>query len=77
MDLIEKKISSEEIFNGRILHVRRDTVRLPNGGESFREVVDHPGGVCVLALDSQNRALLVSQFEQLTELVLSGELREA
>ncbi len=35
MDLIEKKISSEEIFNGRILHVRRDTVRLPNGGEAF------------------------------------------
>ena len=70
MDLIEKKISSEEIFNGRILHVRRDTVRLPNGGESFREVVDHPGGVCVLALDSQNRALLVSQFRYPYEEVL-------
>ena len=69
MDLIEK-ISSEEIFNGRILHVRRDTVRLPNGGESFREVVDHPGGVCILALDSQNRALLVSQFRYPYEEVL-------
>ena len=61
MDLIEKKISSEEIFNGRILHVRRDTVRLPNGGEAFRDVVDRSGGVCMLALDSPNNALLVSQ----------------
>lgn len=62
MDLIEKTLSSETIFDGRILHVRRDVVRLPDGGEAFREVVDHPGGVCVLALDDQNRALLVSQF---------------
>ena len=70
MDLIEKTLSSETIFDGRILHVRRDTVRLPNGGEAFREVVDHPGGVCVLALDDQNRALLVSQFRYPYEQVL-------
>ena len=62
MDLIEKTLSSEKIFDGRILRIRRDTVRLPNGGDAFREVVDHPGGVCVLALDDQNRVLLVSQF---------------
>lgn len=70
MDLIEKKISSEKIFDGRILHVRRDTVRLPNGEEASREVVDHPGGVCILALDDQNRALLVSQFRYPYEKVL-------
>ena len=62
MDLTEKTLSSEKIFDGRIIHVHRDIVRLPDGGESFREVVDHPGGVCVLALDSQDRALLVCQF---------------
>lgn len=62
MELTEKTLSSEEIFDGKILHVRRDTVLLPNGHQSFREVVDHPGGVCVLALDDQGRALLVSQF---------------
>ena len=62
MELKETTLSSERIFDGRILHIRRDTVRLPDGGESVREVVDHPGGVCVLALDSRNRALLVSQF---------------
>ena len=62
MDLMEKTLSSEKIFDGRIIHVHRDTIRLPDGGEATREVVDHPGGVCVLALDDENRALLVSQF---------------
>lgn len=62
MELIEKTLSSEKIFDGRILHVRRDTVLLPNGHQSTREVVDHPGGVCVLALDDQERVLVVSQF---------------
>lgn len=62
MDLTEKTLSSEKIFDGRIIHVRRDAIRLPDGGEATREVVDHPGGVCILALDEENRALLVSQY---------------
>ena len=62
MELIETTLSSEKIFDGRILHIRRDTVRLPDGSDATREVVDHPGGVCILALDDENRALLVSQF---------------
>ena len=70
MELKETQLSSEKIFDGRILHIRRDTVRLPDGGEAFREVVDHPGGVCVLALDDQNRALVVSQFRYPYEKVL-------
>lgn len=70
MDLTEKTLASEKIFEGRILHVRRDTVELPDGSQSFREVVDHPGGVCVLALDEENRALLVSQYRYPYERVL-------
>lgn len=62
MELTEKTLSSEKIFDGVILHIRRDQVELPGGGRSVREVVDHPGGVCVLALDSQWQALLVSQY---------------
>ena len=62
MDMTEKTLSSEKIFDGRILHIRRDTVLLPNGHQSTREVVDHPGGVGILALDDQNRVLIVSQF---------------
>ena len=62
MDLTEKTLSSKTIFDGKILHVRLDTVELPDGQEAFREIVDHPGGVCVLALDGEGRALLVKQF---------------
>ena len=40
MELTEKTLHSETIFDGRILHVRKDTVELPNGAQSFREVVD-------------------------------------
>lgn len=71
MELTEKTLSSEKIFDGRILHVRRDTVLLPNGHESTREVVDHPGGVCVLALDGQQRVLVVSQYRYPYEQVLT------
>lgn len=70
MELTEKTLSSEKIFDGHILHIRRDTVELPDGSQSFREVVDHPGGVCVLALDDQNQALLVSQYRYPYEKVL-------
>ena len=70
MDLTEKTLSSEKIFDGRILHVRRDTIELPDGSKGYREVVDHPGGVCVLALDDENRALLVSQYRYPYEKVL-------
>lgn len=62
MDLTEKTVSSEKIFDGKILHIRRDVALLPDGQKAVREVVDHPGGVCILALDEENQALLVSQF---------------
>lgn len=78
MELTEKKLSSEQIFDGRVLHIRRDVVELPNGEQSVREVVDHPGGVCILALDGQNQALLVSQFrypyEQVVRELPAGKL---
>lgn len=70
MELKETTLSSKKIFDGHIIHVRLDTVRLPDGAETFREVVDHPGGVCVLALDDQNRALLVNQFRYPYEQIL-------
>lgn len=70
MELKETTLSSKKIFDGHILHVRLDTVRLPDGSEASREVVDHPGGVCVLALDAQDRALMVCQFRYPYEKVL-------
>ena len=62
MELFEKKLSCEEKFNGRVIHVHLDTVELPNGKISTREVVNHPGGVGILALDERNQVLVVRQF---------------
>lgn len=62
MDLTERALSSREVFHGRIVRVRVDEVSLPNGKTSTREVIDHPGGVCILALDDQNRAAVVRQY---------------
>ncbi len=60
--LREEMLSSEEIYNGRILHVTRDTVRMENGGEAFREVVHHPGGACVVPLTADKQVIMVRQF---------------
>ena len=48
-ELIEHTVTSEPVFDGELLHVRRDTVRLSNGHETVREWVSHPGAVVVLA----------------------------
>jgi ADP-ribose pyrophosphatase len=57
----EKRIAGEEIFKGRILRVERDLVRLPNGLQSSREVVRHPGAVAIVAIKDQ-KVLLVRQY---------------
>ena len=62
MDMTEKTLESREVYRGRILHMREDRVRLPNGKEGVREVVEHPGGVAVFAMDGQGRVALVRQF---------------
>lgn len=60
--LYEKKISSEEIYNGKIINVTRDKVLLENGEEAYREVVHHSGGVCVLPIDDEGNIYFVKQF---------------
>lgn len=62
IDLAEKKLSGEKIYDGKIIRVERDTVKLPNGVCAFREVVRHPGAVCVVPLTDKNEVLLVRQF---------------
>ena len=61
-DLIEKKISSEAIFDGVLLHVKRDTVKLPNGKEATREWIKHPGASSVIPLLPDGRIILVRQY---------------
>lgn len=62
MKFFEKTISEKEIYKGKIIHVHVDQVELENGKTAMREVVDHPGGVCVAALNKNNELVLVRQF---------------
>ena len=62
MQLTEKTLSSKDIFNGKILHVIHDEVELEDGSRALREVVRHPGGVFVAAIDDDNNMLFVRQF---------------
>lgn len=62
MNLTETTISEKEVFNGRILHVTHDEVELADGTRTMREVVRHPGGVCVAAVDDEGNMLFVRQF---------------
>ena len=61
-DLIEKKLSSEDIFDGALLHVKRDTVKLPNGNEATREWIRHPGASSVIPVLPDGRIVLVRQY---------------
>jgi ADP-ribose pyrophosphatase len=56
--LIERK----EIFSGRVIKVSVDEVRLPNGMQIPLEIVRHPGGAAVVAIDEQDRVCLLRQF---------------
>ena len=62
MDLTEVKLRRKDVFEGKIMTVHVDDVRLPNGEEATREVVDHVDGAAVLALDEANRVLVVRQY---------------
>ena len=62
LDQMEQMLQTHEAFRGKIIRVRVDQVRLPNGRITTREVVEHPGGVGILALDEQGRAAVVKQY---------------
>jgi 8-oxo-dGDP phosphatase len=55
-------IGSETLFEGHVISLRRDTVAMPGGGDSVREIVTHPGAVAVVALDDQDRVVLLRQY---------------
>ena len=60
--LIETPLSSKTVFHGRLLHVQLDHARLPNGNESTREFVVHPGATAVVPLLDNGKLLLERQF---------------
>ena len=62
MELTEKKLYSEEIFDGVAIHLYRDEILLPNGKKGVREVIRHPGAVCVLPIKEDGNVIFVNQF---------------
>ena len=62
MNLEEKQIKAEYMYKGRIINLRKDEALLPNGATALREVIEHPGGVCVAALTDTDEVLMVRQF---------------
>lgn len=58
----EKTLSIKNIYKGRIIYVHVDDIELPDGKPGTREVVEHPGGVCIAAMTDKNELLFVRQF---------------
>ena len=76
----EETTESESIYEGYILNLRVDTVKLPGGGTAKREIVEHNHSVVIVALDEQDRVVLVRQFRKPSEELLleatAGTLEE-
>ena len=76
--LIETKKESELMFDGKVLHLYRDVVTLPDGSDAIREYCAHNGGVCVLPLTDDGDVLCVRQYRyahsQITLEIPAGKL---
>lgn len=58
----EEKLATQQIYQGRAMNIRVDTVQKASGAKTTREVAEHPDCVAVVALDEQRNVLLVRQF---------------
>lgn len=63
----EKTMKSDKIYDGKILNLRIDTVELPDKKYSKREIIEHPGGVGILAIDKEGSIILVNQYRKALE----------
>ena len=61
-DLSEHRLSSRLVYDGKLLKVHSDTVRLPDGGTAEREFVEHPGAVAVIALTDAGELVMERQY---------------
>ena len=79
MKFIEKTLSSQQIYDGRVVSLRRDEIELENGEKSFREVIHNSGGACVLA-ELDGFIYFVKQYRYAQQKVLleipAGKLNE-
>lgn len=70
MTFEEKTLSSEMIYQGAILNLRRDQVQVVGGGTSHREIVEHNGGVAMIAVKEDGKVILVRQFRKPVEKIM-------
>jgi ADP-ribose pyrophosphatase len=63
---IETVIGTKKIFEGRGIDLRVDQIRLPDGRQSVREIVEHPGSVCIVPINDAGEILMVRQFRLAT-----------
>ena len=61
-NLKETFVSSERLYEGKVISLRRDMVLLPNGREASREIVEHPGAIAVVPVLPDGRIVMVRQF---------------
>ena len=66
-EFMETTVASRVEFEGRILRVRVDKVRLPDGRVTSREIAEHGASVCIVPVDSQGNVLLVRQYRKPVE----------
>ena len=59
---MEKQLTTDKVYSGKLLKIYRDTVLLENGNTSVREIAKHPGGVCVAALEDDGSLWFVRQY---------------
>lgn len=60
--MTEQLVKRDYVYEGKLIRVRRDRVELENGVQATREIVEHPGAVVIVALDENDRVLLVRQY---------------
>ena len=70
MNLIEIDLEEEYKFKGKMINLKVQKVQLPNGNTSMREIVEHPGGVAIVAFKDEGTIILVEQFRKPIDSVL-------
>ncbi|MEG1256360.1 NUDIX hydrolase [Clostridium sp.] len=70
MELLEKTISEEYKFKGTMINLKVQKVELPNGRFSSREIVEHPGGVAIVAYLDEETLILVEQYRKPVDRIL-------
>ncbi|MEH7301404.1 NUDIX hydrolase [Neobacillus drentensis] len=66
-NLEEKTLHSEEIFSGKVISLHLQDVELPNGKQSKREIIKHPGAVAILAITDDKKVVMVEQYRKALE----------